>query len=250
MTVVVGLLCMEGVIIAGDSQVEFERGVAVKRLNTNKIYPLEVGNGIFAIAGAGKVADIEKAITYTNTSFEEFFRERGRLTKEGILEALEQCILSLHGIYNIQKSRFLGFEVDQNSAPSFNPFMMIGGVIKSEKDEDFLWNVHPIGLIEPIGDYSTLGSGAAYAELTLKDLYSYNLSLEQASKIAIYTVKEVKSIDPSVGGDINVAVINREKSTVEILEHYRVEEIDRDLEENVVQYKDFLRKILLGEEIK
>jgi 20S proteasome alpha/beta subunit len=250
MTVIIGLLCEEGLVIACDSQVEFERGVAVKRLNANKIYSFEVGNGIFAIAGAGKVADIERAIAYINASFEEFFSERGKLTKEGISETLEQCILSLHGIYNIQKSRFLGFEVDQESAPTFNPLMLIGGVIKSEKNEDFLWNIYPIGLIEPIGDYSTLGSGAAYAELLLKDLYSYNLSLEQASKIAIYNVKEVKSIDPSVGGDINVAIINKEKNSIEILERYRVEEIDRELEGNIMRYKDFLRKILLGEEIR
>jgi 20S proteasome alpha/beta subunit len=38
MTLGIGIRCKDGVVIASDSQVEFGRGVPVKRLSVNKIY--------------------------------------------------------------------------------------------------------------------------------------------------------------------------------------------------------------------
>ncbi len=75
--------------------------------------------------------------------------------------------------------------------------------------------IHPTGLVEPITDYATIGSGAAYAELLLKNLYSNELAVMNAIPIAIYVIEEVKSIDPSVGGDTQVAFMREKESEKE-----------------------------------
>jgi len=63
------------------------------------------------------------------------------------------------------------------------------------------------GTIEPISDYGAAGSGSAYAELLLKSLYDENISVDEAIKVAVYVIGEVKAIDPHCGGETQVAVL-------------------------------------------
>ena len=228
MTVVIGIRCKDGFVVASDSQVEYYRGVSVKKLNANKIYRFDVANGIFFIGGAGKVADIEKLIAYVWRSLEETSKG-GPLTVEDVYTTMEKAVTYLHKEYNIERLRYLGYNVGPDDAPFFNPLAILAGVLKSDSEHSFLMNIiHPTGLVEPIADYATVGSGAAYAELLLKNLYGSELPVAVAVPIAVYVVEEVKSIDPSVGGDTQVAYV-REKGKREIdirmLEREEVEDI-------------------------
>jgi len=204
-TVIIGIRCKNGIVIASDSQIEYYRGVSVKKMNANKIYQFTVGNGIFFIGGAGRVADIEKLVTFVWQSLDEISK-REPLTMENVYGCIEQTVTDLHKEYNIERMRYLGYNVNPFETPFFDPMVILADVLRSNQDCEFLLNIiHPTGLVEPVSDYATVGSGAAYAELLLKNLYSSELSVDVAVPIAIYVVEEVKSIDPSVGGDTQVA---------------------------------------------
>ena len=234
-TVVIGIRCKNGLVVASDSQVEYFRGVQVKKLNANKIYGFNVANGSFFIGGAGKVADIEKLVAYVYRLLEETSRG-GALTLEDIYVTLEKAVTYLHKEYNIERLRYLGYNVSPDDAPFFNPLAIIAGVLTIDNEHEFLMNlIHPTGLVEPITDYATIGSGAAYAELLLKNLYNNDLAVMNAIPIAIYVIEEVKSIDPSVGGDTQVAFIREiesgkeKKVDIRILERDEVEDIAKKL---------------------
>ncbi len=124
MTVVIGILCKDGLVIASDSQVEYFRGVQVKKLNANKIYGFDVANGSFFIGGAGKVADIEKLVAYIYRSLEETSRG-GALTLGDVYVTLEKAVTYLHKVYNIERLRYLGYNVSPDDVPFFNPLAII-----------------------------------------------------------------------------------------------------------------------------
>lgn len=143
MTVVIGIRCRNGFVVASDSQIEYYRGVSVKKLNANKIYRFDVANGIFFIGGAGKVADIEKLVAYIYRSLEETAKG-GSLTAEDVYVTLEKTVTYLHKEYNIERLRYLGYNVGPDDAPFFNPLAIIAGALKLDKDYEFLMNmIHP-----------------------------------------------------------------------------------------------------------
>lgn len=51
-----------------------------------------------------------------------------------------------------------------------------------------------------------MGSGSAYAEYLLARLCCEGLKLDEALKLGIYIIEEVKKIDPNCGGPTQVAI--------------------------------------------
>ena len=56
MTIAIGIKCSNGIVVACDSQSEYERGVDVKRLTENKVYEFD---GRYLFAGAGITLQIQ-----------------------------------------------------------------------------------------------------------------------------------------------------------------------------------------------
>ena len=72
--------------------------------------------------------------------------------------------------------------------------------------------IHEHGVSEPLEQYGTIGSGAAYAELFLRYLITGpQIDVKQAARLAVYTIKGVGLMDPNVGGDTNVTIITTGK---------------------------------------
>jgi len=207
LTIIVGIRCTDGALIASDTQAEFGRGVSVKRLNANKIHCF----GSYAVAGAGMVAHIEKAANAIDRGLKAGIKEKGTdLNEDETVDILEKTITRVHKEYNIDRSRFLD---DRNEREFFQPLLIFCGVstLPDGSPHSCLAIVHSAGLVEPIDDYATAGSGAAYAELVLKNYYRAGVSVDEAIPIAIYTVNEVKQIDPGCGGETRVAVVKEGK---------------------------------------
>jgi len=249
MTIIVGLKCSDGVVMACDSQQEFGRGVAVKRLNTGKIYFLDKR---FAIAGAGVSAHIEKAVDAIDIGIKEGKKHKAGadLSEDECVNAIEKAITAVYKEYNIDRAKFLE---EPKEKEFFAPILIVGcieatnGEGNSCQGNPCLFIVHSEGIVEKISDYATAGSGAAYAELLLKDYYSLEMRVEEAMALAAYTIEEVKSIDPSCGGDTRIALVRSDKG---------VEELDKkhigDLTLRVVpalnmMARDLVPKILKGE---
>lgn len=203
MTIIVGIKCSDGALIATDTQAEFGRGVSVKRLTANKIHYLL---DRFAIGGAGTVAHIEKAVDAIEQGLRAGIKEKGgHLSKNECINTLEKTVTAVHKEYNIDRSRFLN---DSREREFFQPILILCGVVSPDGEgEPCLLIVHPSGLVEHIHDYATAGSGAAYAELLLKNSYVPQMKLSEAITAAVYTINEVKQIDPSCGGETKVATV-------------------------------------------
>lgn len=219
MTVIVGIVCKDGIIIASDSQVEFERAAPVKRVNANKIYKLLEDRNI-AIAGAGTLTFIHKAINLIRESIIEEEKKSGRkLSFREIIDLAESAMAHIYRVYNIKRLEYIYGQL----LPEFiHPFpLMIGG---SEKNNKYLFILHEDGISEDIEDYATLGSGAAYAEYLLSKFYYKGITTEAGKVIAMYVIKEIEKIDPNVGGPINIVVI---KDRFQELDEEEIEKINR-----------------------
>jgi 20S proteasome alpha/beta subunit len=238
----VGIKCKDGAIISTDTQSEFARGVDVKRLNANKIHHF----GAYAIAGAGTIAHIEKAIDAIKGGFVAASKEKGQdLDESQCIDALEKTITAVYKEYNIDRSRFLD---DPRERDFFEPILIFCGTVQGEDGcKSCLSIVHSVGLVEPIHDYATAGSGAAYAELILKNYYREDLKLSEAVPIAIYTVNEVKQIDPGCGGDTKVAIVEDGKG-IRMLSNEEVRGIACKAQEPLdLIWKQLIGKVLTGE---
>jgi len=215
MTIIVGIKCTDGVVIASDSQQEFGRGVAVKRLNTGKIY---IYNNQFAIAGAGTLAHIEKAVGAIKFALGAAKKRKGgvELSENECTDAIEKSVTAVYKEYNIDRAKFLGEPREKNF---FTPILICGGLGTIDgKSTPCLFIVHSEGIVENVFDYATAGSGAAYAELILKDLCFQNMMVKEGIAAAVYTIEEVKNIDPNCGGDTRVSVVWPDKKSVQELD--------------------------------
>jgi len=210
MTIIVGLKCKDGVIIGSDSQQEFERGVRVKRLNTLKIHTII--DGKFAMAGAGDYGHVEKAIYLIEEGLREAFTKKrvAYLEEDECIDIIEKTMTFANKYYNIDRSKFLDDPEEKNY---FDPILIVGFIESGDRKNmnTRLLIAHPDGLVERIQDYATAGSGAAYAELLLKNYFSDDLTLKEAIPLAVHTIQEVKSIDPSCGGGANLITITPNK---------------------------------------
>lgn len=225
MTVVIGIICKDGVVIACDSQVEFQRGAPVKRLNANKIYKLD---GNIAIAGAGMIAFIEKAIDSIRAQYEAL-KKKGETSISTLINGTEeiggaeQVMASIYKTYDIERVKFL--YGSKEAQEIVEVFLMIGGIEKINNIiKKRIYLLHKEGFGEPVNDYATIGSGAAYAEYLLGKYYNPEISVDIGKKLAIYVIKEVEKMDPNVGGPVRAVAIDKngycELKENEILKFY------------------------------
>lgn len=218
MTINIGIKCIDGIVIASDSQVGFGRGVEVKRVNANKIYSWDRR---FALAGSGILAQIQTVVDNVRAAIaQREASQRSLLNKDECEDTIERVMWALHARYNIQRSQAIGADERE----FFNPICVFAARNTGEAGNDALclYIIHANGIVEPVDDYATSGSGAAYAELLLKNLYSDNMNVQDAMKIATYVVNEVKEIDPNCGGPTKIGILTQqdynELSGVEVLQ--------------------------------
>jgi len=211
MTIAMSIKCVDGIVIASDSQVEFGRGVSIKRLNANKMYQLDDS---FIVAGSGAVAHIRKAVDAINFALKEKKREKDSiLSEEECVNALEKTVLALHKEYNIERSKLL--DVDEREY--FSPILVFGAKAIEENETKFYSGiVHGDGTVEPVEDYGTVGSGAAFAEMLLKNFWIKGITVDEAMAVAAYTINEVIEIAPDCGGLTKLGVL--QKDSVRMIE--------------------------------
>lgn len=228
MTVVVGLKCIDGPVIATDSQSEYSRGVDVKRLNSNKLYELD---GKYLLAGAGVLAHIHVLVDNVKSQLknQENSQRCSELNKDETENTVEQVLWTLVRHYNMERGGFIGTAERE----FFTPIAILAGGYYENDDLKYYCDILHCydGTIEPIEDYGAAGSGAAYAELLLKSLYYKGITVDEGIKVAAYVINEVISIDPHCGGDIQLGFIKsindngKIKSQLSILPHKDITEL-------------------------
>jgi 20S proteasome alpha/beta subunit len=207
MTVGIAIKCKDGIVVAGDSLTTFSRGVPIKRYS-NKVYIIEHECLRFpvAVVGAGISAYIDKFVDEAKRdAIPNAFKDAG----EQPIDIIDFCnhigeplVAALFKKYYIERNRFFGAPIGD-----FSLYVIVAGATRDGELRAFI--LYPDGVTENIPDYGTIGSGAGYAELFLRNLLSNlkDLKATDGAKLSVYAIKGVEIMDPNVGGDTNVLIL-------------------------------------------
>jgi 20S proteasome alpha/beta subunit len=168
----------------------------------NKIHILEKEGLVkkkVALVGAGTVAFIDKFIRmFMNMDLIKIAKEelnKNELSLSEILSKIAEPLASTLRDEYVEKRKIAEYTYD----------LIMAGFENTERVDAF--TLYGTGLAEPIDDFSAIGSGAAYAELFLRYLLPSERRLENVIKPACYTIRLVGTIDPFVGGKLNLTSV-------------------------------------------
>jgi 20S proteasome alpha/beta subunit len=249
MTVIVGLLCKDGIVIASDSQ-ESDDDLGMKRLDVTKVY--DTGHFGFTdaeivVAGTGASAHIARAA--------ELIEENGFAphftTPRTVANIVEDSMGQM-------KTRY-GDDLELE--------LLVGVYCKNcpeDEDRDIqkigLYSVYPadegekVGVAEPVTDYAAMGSGGLFARYLLNRLHDEDhpttgLTMDAAIREAVYVIGEVTKVDLWCGGPTQLICIKKDQNKY-VLERKRREDIARiafEIAKNDGDVKEKQRKMFLGD---
>ena len=158
--------------------------------------------GKIALVGAGTVALIDKFMRmFMSFDLSEVARElnKERLSLSEVLSKVAEPMVS--ALYN-------EYVRDRQVVREDSFFDLIVAGFE-EDNEVSAFTLYGAGLAEPINDFGAIGSGAAYAELFLRHLLppQSQRNISEAIRPVCYTIRLVETIDPFVGGRINLISI-------------------------------------------
>jgi 20S proteasome alpha/beta subunit len=212
MTVGIAIKCVDGLVVASDSLATFGRGVPVSK-SIAKIHKIE-HEGLehpVVVLGAGGTAFVDKFLDrirrngIANASFQ---MGGSKLDVIDFAERVcEPTVTALFKEYAIDRRAFLGMPSDYSIG------LIVAGATRDGNLRAF--HIHHDGLSENIPDYGTVGTGAAYAELFLREIVDEQgqTRVKDAQSLAVYSVKGAEIMDPNVGGKAHLMVLSVQRPT-------------------------------------
>lgn len=189
-TSLVGIVCKDGVVMAGDRR-STAGGQIIMSKNKQKV---EVINNYLVISGTGTASDIElsKKLIRAQLKLKEL-QDKSRPT---VKEAAN--LIAIMAYKNIRQ-------------PSMIPFitgLMVGGLNEDGFAE--LYSVEPAGSAELVEDYdANFSSGMPYILGLLERQYKKEMSVEEGIKLATEAIMAAIERDPASGNGIDVVVITK-----------------------------------------
>ena len=252
MTVIVGLLCQDGIVIASDSQ-ETDEGAGMKRLDVTKVYDTKrfhFDDAEIIVGGTGSAAYIARAA--------ELIQEKGYAphftTPRSVATIVEDAIGEMGERYGggedgLDLELMIGVYCANCPKSDDPPMSPIG-----------LYSVYPpgedekVGVAEPVTDYAAMGTGGLFARYLLNRLHDEDhptskLSMESAIREAVYVIEEVTKVDLYCGGPTQLFCIRKQADGKFKLERKRPAEIRKiaaGLASSDVEVKKKQREIILG----
>jgi len=188
MTTIVALSCVNGIVIASDSQ---STTGAIKRSQEDKIHNTRVNKNTDVIfVGSGISAYISRFIDY----FEEHKKDKEIKIIRDFADRSEDMMRRL-------MKRYPEMEI-----------AIISG-IRLKKDDNISWGVYTLyslGVADKIENYGCIGTGSTIAEYIISRLWFKGLTVEQGILLAIYVIDEVKKVDTYSGGLTKIVKITDE----------------------------------------
>ncbi|MBV9764566.1 MAG: hypothetical protein JOZ48_06950 [Acidobacteriaceae bacterium] len=236
MTIAVGLLATDGIVLAADAQ-ECIPGYAKRK--QHKIMPGSTSGACIAVTGAGNS-------TYIDHATSEIIREGLNLAPVTASEYQANLQATLRDIYEKHVIPFASYPDDYR--PDFSLLIAAGnkfGTMLFVSDKNLLTNVH---------SFEAVGCGAFMAKTLLSTLYKPFPTLEIAECLAVYVILQVKRFIDGCGDDTGVVTVTGRQTRWE--GDKRVKEIEDlcakfvDIQNNafhhVIGYQDFIT----GEQIQ
>ena len=247
MTVIVGLLCKDGIVVASDSQ-ESDDNNGMKRLDVVKVYDTErfkFDDAEIIVAGTGTSAHIARAA--------ELIEEKGYAphftTPRSLATIVEDAIGEMAERYGggedgLDLELLVGVfckECPKTDDPPLSPIAMYSVYPPDEGEK--------VGVAEPVTDYAAMGSGGLFARYLLNRLHdeehpTKNLSMEAALYEAVYVIEEVTKVDLYCGGPTQLFCIH-EDGKLERKKPADIKKISLDLAQKDVTVKNSQRAIFL-----
>jgi len=182
-TTTLGLVCKDGVVIATETRATM--GTLIAHKKTKKLYKIDQH---IALATAGLVGDLQVLARYLNAEANLYRLKRDNKIPIKSAATLMSNILNQRKFYPYYVQLLLGgFD---ETGPHVYSLDAAGGAIPDK--------------------YSSAGSGSPYVFGVLEDNYKDSLTCNEGVDLAIRAITAAKSRDSASGGDINIAVINKD----------------------------------------
>ena len=225
MTVLIGLRCVDGAVLACDSQ--------ETRVNYFRFWPKAnlIGNR-FVTMYAGNPTLGEAFFRRLSIKFQSI--KRGELNKVKACQLIEEVLLSL-----AQEAGKPAVEGRQ---------ILIAGV--TDDGEICLWAVDSGEIyLREMRTWECYGSGIDAAEMLMKDFYFKEITVKQAIPLLAYVIHAVSEICIDCGGPISVVVVSEQG-----VKQLTLKEVEKAL--NKVKHtldklrKEIPKRVLRGETIE
>lgn len=213
MTVGIAIKCSNGLVVASDSRATFGRGVPVSK-SIAKIHVLEHDQLEFPVVvmGAGITAFVDKFLDRTRR--DAITKAAEKLEKSSVKRKLDIIDFADRVCEPMATALFKEYSIDRLELTGIGHYsfgLIVAGATHDGSLRAFF--VHQDGITENIPDYGTIGSGAAYAELFLRELVNKDgPTTEEAANLAVYAVKGAEIMDPNVGGLAKVMILSISES--------------------------------------
>ncbi len=212
MTVIVGLRCQDGIVIASDSQ-ESDEGMGMKRLDVTKVYETRrfgFDDVEIIVAGTGGVGFISRAA--------ELIEEKGFAphftTPRSVATMIEDVMGEMAERYGggeegLELGIMVGVFCKNCPKTDEPPMSPIGLYAINAPGED-----EKVGIAEPITDYAAVGSGGLFATYLFNRLHDEShpttaLTVDTAICEAVYVIEEVTKVDLWCGGRFKCTAFER-----------------------------------------
>jgi proteasome beta subunit len=190
-TSLVGIVCKNGVVMAGDRKTT-AGGQIVMNKNKQKVCQL---NDYLVISGTGTSSDVDLAKKLITAQLK--LKELKDKKRPTIKEAAN--MIAMTSYKNIRQ-------------PSMIPFMaglMVGGL--NENGEAELYSVEPAGSVMHVEDFdANFSSGMPYILGFLERMFKADLAIEDGIELAIEAIKSSSERDTASGHGIDVFAITKE----------------------------------------
>jgi 20S proteasome alpha/beta subunit len=248
MTVIVGLLCKDGIVVASDSQ-ESDDNLGMKRLDVTKVYDTDsfgFTDAEIVVAGTGASAHIARAVELiAENGFAPHFT-----TPRSVADVIENSMGQMKTRYGDDLELELMAAVYCKNCPQDEdrdiPAIALYSVFPADENET-------VGVAEPITDYSAMGSGGLFARYLLNRLHDEDhptkaLSVDDAIREAVYVIDEVTKVDLWCGGPTQLFYIRKDgdRYKMERKKPKELKQISLDIAANDVEIKNRQRAIFLN----
>jgi 20S proteasome alpha/beta subunit len=217
-TIIIGIICDGCIVLASDSQTTYSSSVgAVQRLDTPKISTLEFSNGAALVAQSGDTTMSGRAVEILSDLAKgqaiSDYRTVADLAQKATRQLKEE-LRSQNLDCNMDSLR----EYIRNNGLDFE--LMIAHY--HDKKPQIFTIDFAVGIAaKKVHNFTAIGCGGAIAAYILSWFNISNCTpMASAVMMAIYTIEEVKKVDPYCGGRPRVAIIPSAGFASTVPEHW------------------------------
>jgi 20S proteasome alpha/beta subunit len=213
MTVAIGVLCGDGIILASDSRTIDAVTGRVITDNAQKVFKIDFADnqsGVIAMAGSAALGD--KII--------EAIQDLAKSTKLNSSRAFADLVERV-----VEKTRMDAQKRVGDSPDALRQYFtdydvsFVGAHWAKDKPYWFSVNLHGASSIPVRGNYVAMGGGAALADFILRGMPFGTMAFHPSLAAVIYAINEIKAHETSVGGPIQAGSIDAGQiNTVEIID--------------------------------